>query len=96
MRTSAEIGELAGALAKARGEMEQPACNRRNANFGRVYADLSAVQDAAVPALAKHGLAILHPIKDRKNKVSGKIGGKLRLPDGSMKQMSTHGKDKQK
>jgi len=62
MRTSAEIGALAGALAIARGEMEQPACNRRNANFGKGYADLSAVQEAAVPALAKHGLAILQAV----------------------------------
>jgi len=36
-----------------------------------------------------------NPIKDRKNnKVSGKIGGRLRLPDGSMKQMSTQGKQR--
>jgi len=35
-----------------------------------------------------------NPLKDRKNKVSGKIGGKLRLKDGSMKTMSTNGKDR--
>jgi len=35
-----------------------------------------------------------NPIKDRKNKVTGKIGGRLRCPDGGMKQMSTHGKER--
>lgn len=33
-------------------------------------------------------------IKDRRNKVKGKIGGRLRLSDGTMKQMSTHGKER--
>ena len=44
--------------------------------------------------LSKGKPKTFNPIRDRKNKVSGKIGGKLRLPDGSMKQMSTHGKDR--
>lgn len=44
--------------------------------------------------LSKGKPKTFNPIKDRKNKVSGKIGGKLRLPDGGMKQMSTHGKDR--
>ena len=35
-----------------------------------------------------------NPIKDRKNKVSGKIGGKLRLANGEMREMSTAGKDR--
>jgi len=35
-----------------------------------------------------------NPIKDRKNKVKGKISGRIRQTDGSMKQMSTHGKDR--
>ena len=35
-----------------------------------------------------------NPLKDRKNKVSGKMGGRLRLADGSMKEMSTNGKDR--
>ena len=37
---------------------------------------------------------VFNPIKDRKNKVKGKIGGRLRLPDGSMKKMSTDGKQR--
>lgn len=39
----------------------------------------------------KGKLGTFHPIKDRKNKVSGKIGGKLRLANGEMKKMSTDG-----
>jgi len=33
-----------------------------------------------------------NPIKDRKNKVIGKMGGSLRLRDGTMRKMSTNGK----
>lgn len=35
-----------------------------------------------------------NPLKDRPNKVKGKIGGNLRLPDGSMRKMSTDGKER--
>ena len=41
---------------------------------------------------SKGRVATFNPIIDRENKVSGKISGKLRGADGSMKQMSTHGK----
>ena len=37
-----------------------------------------------------------NPIKDRENKVSGKIGGRLRKANGNMIQMSTHGKSRSK
>ena len=46
--------------------------------------------------LTKGKIAKFNPIKDRKNKVSGKIGGRLRLPNGDMRQMSTHGKERAK
>ena len=42
----------------------------------------------------KGRLETFNPIKDRKNKVSGKIGGRLRLANGEMRQMSTHGKER--
>jgi site-specific DNA-methyltransferase (adenine-specific) len=45
---------------------------------------------------SKWGLKTFHPIKDRINKVSGKIGGNLRLPNGDMKKMSTDGKQRAK
>ena len=35
-----------------------------------------------------------NPIKDRHNKIQGKIGGSLRTADGSMRKMSTHGKQR--
>jgi DNA modification methylase len=35
-----------------------------------------------------------NPIKDRRNKVKGKIGGMLRNPDGTMKKMSTDGRER--
>lgn len=38
--------------------------------------------------------ATFKPIKDRRNKVAGKIGGKLRLADGSMREMSSAGRQR--
>lgn len=46
--------------------------------------------------LTKGNLGTFNPIKDRKNKVSGKIGGNLRLANGDMKKMSTDGKQRAK
>jgi hypothetical protein len=60
--TSTEIDQVAAALAKARGEMEQPTQNAKNPTFGKGYADLGAVQDAVTPALAKHGLCVLQSV----------------------------------
>ena len=37
-----------------------------------------------------------NPLKDRKNKVSGKIGGRLRKANGEMRKMSTDGKKRAK
>lgn len=44
--------------------------------------------------LSKGKPVSFNPIKDRKNKVTGKIGGRIRQKDGTMKQMSTDGKDR--
>lgn len=44
--------------------------------------------------LTKGKAATFNPIKDRLNKVKGKISGNLRLADGSMKRMSTDGKER--
>jgi len=43
---------------------------------------------------SKGAPATFNPLKDRKNKVAGKLGGRLRRADGSMRQMSTAGKDR--
>jgi len=44
--------------------------------------------------LTKGNVKTFNPLKDRVNKVKGKIGGKLRRADGSMVQMSTDGKER--
>ena len=56
---SASIKELAAALAKAQGEIEAAAKNKRNAHFGSLYADLASVQDACRAPLARHGIAVV-------------------------------------
>tara|TARA_R100001244_G_scaffold130925_1_gene103520 strand:+ start:425 stop:1168 length:744 start_codon:yes stop_codon:yes gene_type:complete len=42
----------------------------------------------------KGAIGTFNPIKDRRNKVKGKIRGNLRKPDGTMKRMSTNGNDR--
>jgi DNA modification methylase len=42
----------------------------------------------------KGKIKTFNAIKDRKNKVKGKIGGNLRLRDGSMRKMSTDGEER--
>jgi len=65
---SAEIGELAAALAKAQGEMEGAAKSADNPFFKSKYADLSAVWSAARKALSTNNLAVIQttePTEDR-------------------------------
>ena len=59
MLMSASIKELAAALAKAQGEIEAAAKNKRNSHFGSLYADLASVQDACRAPLARHGIAVV-------------------------------------
>lgn len=56
---SEQINELAAALAKAQGDMKNAALNRTNPHFKSRYADLAAIRDAVIPALTKHGLALV-------------------------------------
>lgn len=51
--------KLASALAKAQAEMENAPLNKTNPHFRSKYADLAAIRDATMPALAKNGLAIV-------------------------------------
>ena len=55
---SKEIGELAGALAKAQGMMGSVAKSKTNPFYKSSYADISDCLAACLPALSKHGLAI--------------------------------------
>ena len=59
MRTSEQIEEIAGALAKAQAEVKNPSFNRINPHFKSKYADLGEVLSAVRPALSKHGIAIM-------------------------------------
>jgi hypothetical protein len=59
MTTSEQINEIAGALAKAQGEMEGAAKSAANPFFKSKYADLASVRDACMPALTKHGLSVV-------------------------------------
>lgn len=50
--------EIIGALVKAQGELKNATFNKENPHFKSKYADLSAIREATVPVLSKHGLAI--------------------------------------
>ncbi len=54
-----EKENLYAALAAAQGEMENAALNKVNPHFKSKYADLASIRDATIPALSKHGLAII-------------------------------------
>lgn len=55
---------LYSALAAAQGEMGRAAKDATNPAFKSKYADLSSVMDACMPALSKHGIAVLQPAFD--------------------------------
>jgi hypothetical protein len=60
---SSSLGSLAGALAKAQGEMEAASKANINPHFKSKYADLASVWDACRLPLSKHGLAVLQPVR---------------------------------
>ena len=55
---SSTIGKLAGALAKAQGEMDGAASKSSNPFFKSSYADLHTVIMSAIPYLSKNGLSV--------------------------------------
>ena len=55
---------LAGALAKAQAEMGKALKQNTNPAFRSKYADLGSVMDACLPALNKHGIAVVQPTID--------------------------------
>lgn len=57
MMQSESINELAAALAKAQGGMENAAKNKANPHFKSTYADLAAVLDAIRAPLSNNGLS---------------------------------------
>lgn len=56
---SADINELAAALAKAQAEIQNPKFDSVNPHFKNRFSSLAAVRNAVVPVFAKHGLSIL-------------------------------------
>jgi hypothetical protein len=58
---SAEIDQLATALAKAQGEMGIAGKNQKNPFFKSSYADFEAIIQASRPALSKYGLSVVQP-----------------------------------
>lgn len=59
IRRSESIAKLATALAAAQAEMGAPQRTSENPHFGSSYADLAEVRKASVPALNKHGIAVM-------------------------------------
>ena len=59
MKTSEQINEIATALAKAQGEIQNPAKDKDNPFFKSKYADLAEVLNVIRPAFSSNGLAIV-------------------------------------
>lgn len=59
MQTSEQINEIAAALAKAQGKMENPDKESLNPHFNRHYASLASGINAVRDALAENGLSII-------------------------------------
>lgn len=63
MSQSEHINELASALSKAQGAMQNAAMNRVNPHFKSKYADLAALTDAIRGPLSANGLAVVQIIQ---------------------------------
>ena len=63
MGRSNTIGELAAALAKAQGQMENAKKGTANTFFRSKYADLAAVWDACRGPLSENGLAVVQNVE---------------------------------
>jgi hypothetical protein len=59
MRTSDQINEISAALAKAQGEIQNPAKEAQNPHFRSTYADLSGGINAIRDGLSKNGIAFI-------------------------------------
>ena len=59
MNKSDSIKELATALAKAQGEIENASKTSNNPHFRSKYADLAEILNTVRPVFAKHGLAVV-------------------------------------
>ncbi len=62
--TQIKASTIAAALAKAQAEMGKALKSSDNPHFRSKYADLGNVMDACLPALNKHGIAVIQPTID--------------------------------
>lgn len=58
MNKSDQLNELAGALAKAQGEIENASKSSKNPHFKSSYADLAEVLNTVRPVFSQHGLSV--------------------------------------
>lgn len=59
MQTSEHINEIAAALAKAQGAIQNPEKDKVNPHFQSRYATLAAGLEVVRPALSEHGLSVI-------------------------------------
>ena len=64
---TAKARGLYAALAAAQAEMGRAVKDTQNPHFRTKYADLASVMDACMPALNKHGIAVIQPAWDDEN-----------------------------
>ena len=64
VKIEAPMKSIAAALSKAQAEMGKALKQSENPHFRSKYADLGAVMDACLPALNKHGIAVIQPTID--------------------------------
>lgn len=64
-RSTADLGELFGALSKAQGSIRNATKDAQNPHFKSRYADLASIADACRDALSANGIAVLQiPFND--------------------------------
>jgi hypothetical protein len=59
MKTSDQLNELAAALAKAQGEIQNVVKDAKNPHYKSDYATLDAITDTVRPIFSKHGLSVV-------------------------------------
>ena len=64
INASPEIGELAGAMAKAQADVQKAHTDNDNPFFKSKYADLASVWDACREALSANGLAVIQTLDE--------------------------------
>lgn len=67
---SADINELAKALAAAQGEYDKATKDSVNPHFKASYAGLASVTNACRPALTKHGIAVVQRLSSKQASVT--------------------------